>query len=107
ERDDAGDAPPGAHDHASADLLAQDPVWRANVLAPFRGDRRGLQAEPTLADRLRGLVDDPVVGRAARVEREVEAGELQLEPGDPGCENAQRLFEQLLPRLVSFEDDDR
>ena len=36
ERDDARDAPAGADDHAAADLLAQDAVRRADVVAPLR-----------------------------------------------------------------------
>src|SRR2546429_2377675 len=46
-------------------LLAQDAIRRADVVAPFRRDRRRLQAEPGLADRRRGLVDDTVLRRAA------------------------------------------
>ena len=51
ERDDAGNAPAGADDHLAADLLAQDPVRRADVAARLGRDRRRLQAEPVLADR--------------------------------------------------------
>ena len=70
-------------------------------------DRRGLQAEPGLADRGRGLVDDRVVGRAAVLEREVVALEVDLEADHVGREHAQRLLEQLLPGLVALEHDDR
>src|SRR5207244_2927537 len=61
ERDHAWNAAPCAHDHAAADLLAQDPVRRADVVPALRRDRRRLQAEATLADRARRLVDDPVL----------------------------------------------
>ena len=66
ERRDARDAAAGADDHLAADLLAEDAVRRADVAAALRRDRRGLQAEPVLADRRGGLVHDPVVGRATR-----------------------------------------
>ena len=48
-----------------------------------------------------------VVGRAARLEREIEARELELDPDHVGREHAEALLEQLLSRLVAFEDDDR
>ena len=66
ERHDAGDPPPGADDHLAADLLAEDPVRRADVVAPLGRDRRGLQAEAVLADRRGGLVHDLVLRRAPR-----------------------------------------
>src|SRR5207302_5465357 len=78
ERDHTRDAAAGAHDHAPADLLAQDAVRRADVVTALRRDRRRLQAEAVLANCARGLVDDAVLRRAARVEREVEARELEL-----------------------------
>ncbi len=104
ERHDAGQPAAGADDHLAADLLAQDPVRRADVAARLRRDRRRLQAESVLADRGCRLVDDAVVGRPALREREVEAGEADLEPDHVGREHAQRLLEQLLPGLVAFED---
>ena len=107
ERHDARDAPARAHDHAAADLLAQDPVRRADVAGAFRRDRRRLQPQPVLADRPRRLVHDAVRGRAAVLEREVEARELELEPDHVRLQDAQRLLEQLLARLVALEDDDR
>jgi len=51
--------------HAAADLLPENPVRRADVVTAFGRDRRGLQPEPVLADRGRGLVDDAVSRRPA------------------------------------------
>ncbi len=66
ERHDARQPAAGADDHLAADLLAQDPVRRADVAAHLRRDRRRLQAEPGLANRRCRLVDDPVArSRAA------------------------------------------
>ena len=107
ERDDAGDAAPGAHDHLAADLLAQDPVRRADVVAALGRDRRRLEPEPVLADRTRRLVHDLVLGRAAVLEREVEARELELDPDHVRLERTQPFLEQLLPGLVALEHDDR
>ena len=59
-----------------------------------------------LADRGGCLVDDSVLGGAAVLEREVVSGEVELDARHPGCENAQRLLEQLLAGLVAFEDHD-
>ncbi len=42
-----------------------------------------------------------------RFERQVVAGKLDLNAGDVGCEDAKRLLEKLLSRLVSFENDNR
>ena len=39
--------------------------------------------------------------------REIETGELELEPGHLRREHAQRLLEQFLPGLVPFQHDDR
>ena len=60
-----------------------------------------------LADRGRGLVDDRVLRGAAVFDREVETRELELEPDHIRRQDAQRLLEQLLARLVALEDDDR
>ena len=46
-------------------------------------------------------------GRPPLLEREVEAGKLELEADDIRGEDAQRLLEQLLPGLVPLEDHDR
>ncbi len=107
QRHDAGDAPAGPDDHLAADLLAQDPVRRADVVTRLRRDRRRLQAEPVLADRARGLVDDLVVRLAPIGEREVVAREVELDPDHIGRERSQRLLEELLPGLVPLEHDDR
>ena len=55
----------------------------------------------------RGLVHDLVVRAPAGLEREVEARELELEADHVGREDADGLFEQLLPGLVPLEDGDR
>ena len=59
-----------------------------------------------LADRGRRLVDDGVLRLPARLEREVVARELELDPDHVRREHAERLLEQLLPGLVALEDDD-
>src|SRR5581483_12094863 len=58
-------------------------------------------------DRRRRLVDDRVLGRAPVLEREIEARELQFDADHVGRERPQGLLEELLPRLVALEDDDR
>ena len=107
EGNDPRDAPAGADDHAAADLLAEDPVRRADVLRAFRRDRRALQAAPGLAHGRRRVVHDAVRARAAILEREVVARQLDLEPDHVGREHAQRFFKQLLPGFVALEYDDR
>src|SRR6185295_18169992 len=47
-RNHAWNAAAGADDHAPADLLAQDPVRRADVVRALGRDRRGLETEPML-----------------------------------------------------------
>ena len=61
ERDDSGYPAAGADDHLAADLLAEDSVRRADVVATLGRDRRGLEPEPVLTDRRRGLVHDSVL----------------------------------------------
>ena len=73
DRKDSRDPPAGANDHLAADLLAQDPVRRADVAAALRRDCRRLEAETVRRDRLRGLVDDLIPRLATMLEREVEA----------------------------------
>ena len=107
ERHDAGNATTGAHDHLATDLLAQDAVRRADIVARLRRDRRGLQSEPVPADRLRGLVNDAVAGRAAARQREVEPRQRHLDADHVRGEHSQRLLEELLAGLVALEDDDR
>src|SRR5581483_1003177 len=82
ERDDAGDPAPGAHDHLAADLLAEDPVRRADVTAPLGRHGRRLQPEAVLADRGGRFVDDAVARLPPRCKREVVARELELDPDD-------------------------
>ena len=59
-----------AHDHLAADLLAQDPVRRADVVARLGRHGRALQPEPVLADRRRGLVARPRSSVARRLASE-------------------------------------
>ena len=107
ERHDARNAAAGPHDHLAADLLAENAIRRADVSPRLGRHRGGLQAESVLADRLRRLVHDRVVGRSPPRQREVEAGEVDREADHIGGEYAQRLLEQFLPRLVTLEHDDR
>src|SRR5204863_5792812 len=60
ERDHSRNAAACADDYAAADLLAQDPVRRADVVPALRRDRRGLQPEAVLTDRAGRVVDDAV-----------------------------------------------
>ena len=52
------------------------------------------------------VIDDRVPRRPPRLQREVEARELQLEADHVRLEHSQRLLEQLLPGLVALEHDD-
>ena len=106
ERHDARDPAARADDHLAVDLLAQDPVGRADVVPTLGSDRRALQAEAVLADRRGRLRDHGVLRRAAVLEREVEALQLELDADHVGRERAQRFVEQLLPGLVALEDGD-
>ena len=73
ERDDARNAAAGPHDHAPADLLPENPVRRADVVAALGRDRRSLQAQAVLSNCSCRVVHDRVVGGPARFEGEVEA----------------------------------
>jgi hypothetical protein len=106
DRDDAGNATAGADDHLAAELLPEDAVRRADVALGLGRDRRRLEPHPGLAERGRPLVDDGVAARAAGCEREVVAGEADLEPDHVRREHSQRFLEQLLPGLVAFENYD-
>ena len=78
ERDDARDAPAGADDHLAADLLAEDPVRRADVVAALGRDRRRLQAEAVpRAIAAAASYTTRFCGRAAVLERQVEAREAR------------------------------
>src|SRR5262245_5878003 len=101
----AGNTTTRADDHLAADLLAQDAVRRADVVESLRSPRRGLQPEPVLADRRRRLVDNLVVRRTAISEREVVARKLELDVDHIRGEDPQSFLEELLTRLVTFEDD--
>ena len=107
ERRNAGNPASGADDDVAADLLPEDAVGRADVVAALGGDRGRLQAEPVLPDRGRRLVDDPVVGLTAAFEREIEARERELDADHVRLEHAKALLQQLLSRLVALEYDDR
>ena len=52
-------------------------------------------------------MDNPVVGGAAVLERQVEAGEIDLEADHVGCEHTQRGLQELLAGLVTLENNDR
>ena len=96
-----------ADDDLSADLLAQDPVRRADVASGLGRDGRGLEPEPVLADRRRSVVDDLVLRRAPVCASErSKRGSSSCDPDDVRRENAERLLEQLLSCLVALEDDD-
>src|SRR5215210_2288073 len=89
EGNDAWNAASGADDHAASDLFAENAVRRADVAGSLRGDRRRLQAKAALADRGGGVVDDGVLRRAPRLERQVEPRKLERESDDVGRENPQ------------------
>ncbi len=99
----AGNPPAGPHDHLAADRLAQDAVRAADIVGAFRGDRRRLEAQSSLGHALRRFVYDLVVRRAAVLQREVVALDLELDPKHVLVEDAKRLVEELLPRLVPVE----
>ena len=82
EWDYTGNAPSRADDDLAADLLPQDPVRRSDVARALGRDRRRLEPESALADRLRGLVHDRVLRRAAILEREVVARKRELRADD-------------------------
>src|SRR5205807_7363018 len=107
ERHDARNPPAGPDDHAPADLLAEDAVGRADVVRALGRHRRGLQSEPVLANRGGRFVDDGVLRRPAVREREIEALQLEVDPRDVRCDDAERLLEQLLTGLVALEHHDR
>ena len=67
----------------------------------------GLEPETVVADRARRLVDDCVAGGAAVLERQVEAGERDVEADHGSIEKAQRGLQELLAGLVTLENDDR
>ena len=78
----AGDPPAGANDHLPADLLAENPVGRADVTGDFGCGRRGLQSQSCLANGCGCLVDDGVLRGPAIGEGEVVAREVELDSDD-------------------------
>ncbi len=52
------------------------------------------------------LVHDAVLRRPSALEREIEARKVELDPDDLGVEDAKRLVQELLTRLIAFENDD-
>ena len=106
ERRHPGNPPARANDHRAADLLTQDAVGRTDVVGAFGRDRGRLQTEPRLLESHSRLVDDRVVRRPPRLQGEVEARELELETDYVRRENANRLLEELLTRLVALEHHD-
>jgi hypothetical protein len=107
ERNHSWNATAGPDDDAAADLLAEDAVGRPDVFAPFRRDRRRLQAEPVLADRPRSLVHDRVLAVSSGLQREIETEEVELDSGHLGSQDAQGFLQQFLPGLVPLQHHDR
>ena len=100
DRDDARDPAAGAHDHLAADLLAEDPVRRADVAAALRRDGRA----PSGRARARGSPRPPRRRPAFLVARRLssERSKRRSSSSRPitfGVEDAQGLLEQLLPGL--------
>src|SRR3954468_1331289 len=56
--------------------------WSRIACAASRAKGRGFKAEAVLANRLRGLVDDLVLAGPPGLQRKVEPGEFEVEPGD-------------------------
>src|SRR5262249_414593 len=77
ERCDSWNPPPCADDDPPADLLAKDPVRRADVIHALRRGRSGFEPESGLAYCGGSLADDGIRRRAAIPEREVEIPEIQ------------------------------
>ena len=104
--DHARDPPAGADDHLAVDLLAEDPVRRADVVLALGRDGRRLQPEAGLAHRARRLVDDLVARLTPLLEPEVEVLELERHAEQFRVEHPHGLLEQFLAGLVALEDDD-
>ena len=106
ERHNAGNASPGADDHLAADLLAEDPVRRADVLRPSGVTVAAFRPSP--CSRIAWAASCTTRSRSPPVlEREVEPWEIELDADHVRREDAQGLFEQLLPGFVPFEHHDR
>jgi hypothetical protein len=52
-------------------------------------------------------VDDCILSGSTVLERQVEAGECNVEADDRSIEKAERGLQELLARLITLEDDDR
>ncbi len=62
---------------------------------------------PCVGDRAGCLVHDAVRGLAPLASDRSKRGSAQLDADDVGLQYANGCLEQLLPRLVALEDDDR
>ena len=107
ERHHARNAPTGPDDHLPADLLPQDAVRRADVVAALRCDRRCLEPETVRSNRTGSLVNDAVVGCPPGGKGEIETGEVEVQPCHLWGEHAQGFLQQLLPGFVPFQHHDR
>src|SRR5205814_4729836 len=103
QRADARDAPAGAHDDPTVDLLAQNRVGAADVAGALGRDGRRFDAEAELAEALGGVEHALVASAAALLEREVVVVGLDLEAEHLAVEEAQSLAEQLFPGLVAMQ----
>ena len=56
--------------------------------------------------RGRGFVNNAVLRRASVLERKIEAKKVEANPDHFRLEDAQRLLQQLLAGLISFENDE-
>ena len=88
------------------DLLAQDAVRRADVVARPPGVIvAAFRPKPVSHMAAAASVTQALRGRAAVPEREVVALELDVDAEHRRVEHPQRLLEQLLAGLVAFEHD--
>src|SRR5262249_12432564 len=70
-------------------------------------DRRRLQAEPVVPDRVGRLMDDVVLRLTTPRERKVVPRQVQLHADHVGPEHPDCLLEQFLSGLIALEDHDR
>ena len=103
---DAGDPAAGADDDLAVDLLAEDPVGRADVVGGLGGDVAALTPRPEarIARAASWTTALPVARRCSseRSKRSRASGDAD----DVLVEDADRLLEELLARLVALEDGD-
>src|SRR5207244_552614 len=102
QRPDAGNPAAGADDDAAVDLLAEDRVRAADVARAFGRDGGRLDAVAKLAERLGGVEHTLVARLAPLHEGEIEVAGLDIDSKDARFEQAERLPEKLLPRLVAM-----